>query len=188
VEYFLAKSGDLSQASRFELLRYRHDVFIELLNWDLDLSERNTKLRLEEDQFDTDDTLNVYSKDRHGNIVGCARLLPTTLPYLLEEVFPELLGGMPTPKSDDVWELSRFACVDLGTSLADMHSQCSSELSVQLMNKTMEAAKKMGAKHLISVSPIAIERLLKKNGFEIKRLAPPQRIGGYILIACWIDL
>ncbi len=188
MNYCSVSTPFLTQENKIELFRYRHNVFVDLLGWDLELSAKNTALRLEEDQFDTEETVYVYSKDKFDNITGCARLLPTTQPYLLEEVFPELLNGMPAPKSDDVWELSRFACVDLNQPVQAINSQCQSKYSVDLMNETIRFARERGAKHLISVSPLGIERLLKKNGFPISRLGPPKRIGRYALIACWIDL
>ncbi len=42
---------------------------------------------------------------------GLLRLLPTTGPYMLRDVFPALLGGRPAPRDRRAWEVSRF-CVD----------------------------------------------------------------------------
>lgn len=83
---------------------YRYQVFVERLGWPL-----HTENGMESDQFDHPDTIYVVSQDEQGEITGCARLLPTTGPYLLGEVFPQLLNGLPLPCSPDIWELSRFA-------------------------------------------------------------------------------
>ncbi len=37
------------------------------------------------------------------------RLLPTTGPYMLADVFPQLLRGEDPPKAEHIWEISRFA-------------------------------------------------------------------------------
>jgi len=42
-------------------------------------------------------------------VVGCWRLLPTTGPYMLKDIFSHLLWGKPAPEQPDVWEISRFA-------------------------------------------------------------------------------
>ena len=62
----------------------------------------------ERDQFDRPDTLYVMVKDRGDRICGCARLLPTSEPYLLGTVFPHLMGNQAMPASADIWELSRY--------------------------------------------------------------------------------
>lgn len=86
------------------LAKFRHRVFVQELGWPL--PTENTQ---ERDVFDRDDTVYVIARDASGEICGCGRLLPTTHPYLLSEVFPELVGEMPLPHVRDIWELSRFA-------------------------------------------------------------------------------
>ncbi len=94
-----------------KVANYRHKVFVEQLGWEL-----QTQDGMELDQFDRHDTVYVVAQDDKGHISGCARLLPTTRPYLLLEVFPQLLNGLLPPNSPEVWELSRFAAVDLNNS------------------------------------------------------------------------
>jgi N-acyl-L-homoserine lactone synthetase len=84
--------ADLSPSLYADLGCYRHEVFVELLQWDL-----NTPEGIEQDQFDRQDTVYVVARNDEGRINGCARLLPTTKPYLLGEVFPELLNGLTPP-------------------------------------------------------------------------------------------
>ena len=88
-------------------------VFVERFGWAL-----HTKNGMESDQFDRQDTVYVVAQDDRGHVSGCARLLPTTRPYLLGEAFPQLLNGLAPPCSPDVWELSRFAAVDLNKQAA----------------------------------------------------------------------
>src|ERR1700759_1444519 len=87
-----------------DLAAYRYKVFVEHLGWDLPI----TQIGSERDQFDHPDTFYVVVKDVDERICGCPRRLPTTNPYLLVTVFPQLVGHQPLPASDDVWELSRY--------------------------------------------------------------------------------
>ena len=91
-----------------QMATYRRKVFGERLGWELQAQNG-----LEFDQFDRDDTMYVVAQDHNGWVTGCARLLPTTRPYLLGEVFPQLMQGQPLPCTPQVWELSRFAAMDL---------------------------------------------------------------------------
>ncbi|CCO43978.1 acyl-homoserine-lactone synthase [Vibrio nigripulchritudo] len=188
MNYLSATATELSNRHREELFRYRYNVFVNHLCWNLEIEPKYKKNSFEIDQFDNKTTVYVISKNKHDEITGCARLLPTTSPYLLETVFPELLHDMNAPKSEDIWELSRFACVDFDNLNHSSNAKITSQFSVELLKETLNVAKEKGAKHLVSVSPISIERLLKKEGFNVIRIGSPVPIGDYILVACWIDL
>ncbi len=174
---------DLSSGVTAELGRYRHRVFVETMGWELQCEDG-----LEFDQFDRFDTRYVVSRDEAGQINGCARLLPTTAPYLLAEVFPQLLNGLAPPRSLDVWELSRFAAMDLGAAGASPLSQWSSPIAVGLLQATLAAAAEQGATRVITVSPLGIERLLRRAGFRAHRAGPPVIVDGRPLFACWIPV
>jgi acyl homoserine lactone synthase len=163
--------------------RYRHQVFVQRLGWDLqDASEDG-----EWDRFDRADTVHVMSLDLHGRITGCARLLPTTRPYLLADVFGELLDGAPPPQSAEVWELSRFAAVDLDAGPPSGNTLGSPQ-ALDLLRASMRAASRHGARGLVSVSPVAIQRILQHGNFPFSRLGRTHRIGGHALFACGLAL
>lgn len=179
--------GDYSSAlpgvTKTDLFAYRYQVFVEQLGWDL-----NTPEGIEVDEFDHDDTFYVIANDNHDNITGCARLLPTTQPYLLEKVFPELLNGLSAPKSEKTWELSRFTSFSTAEIASQQKGQLSSSQTSALLKESIKFAKQQGAEQLISVSPIAVERLLRSLKIKSHRAGPAQTIDGHTLIACWIDL
>lgn len=162
------------------MARYRHRVFIEKLGWQLRCEDG-----LEHDQFDRDDTVYVIAKDDDENIIGTARLLPTTRPYLLGQVFPELLDGLPIPNSDEVWELSRFAAVDFNDKSFSALSQFSSSpIAVGLLRQALQTAVKHGAKRVITVSPLGVERLLARARFKAHRIGKPIEFDGQMVVAC----
>jgi len=177
------KTDVLSDTLFSQVGHYRHKVFVETLGWDL-----KTRNGEELDQFDRPDTVYVVAQDDAGHVNGCARLLPTSGPYLLGEVFPELLKGQTIPCTPDVWELSRFAAVDFNKRTTSALSQFSSEVAISLLQASIAAAIEQGAKRLITVSPIGIERLLKRAGFHCHRAGPPMIIDGHPIFACWIEL
>lgn len=166
-----------------KVAHYRHKVFVETLGWQL-----QTRNGEELDQFDHPDTLYVVSQDEEGHVNGCARLLPTTGAYLLGEVFPELMNGLPVPCSPEVWELSRFAAVDFNARHSSALAQFSSDITVRLLQESMAFAAANGAKRLITVSPIGIERLLRRLKVNCHRAGPPMIIDGHPIFACWIEL
>jgi len=177
------KTEVLSQNLFTKISSYRHKVFVETLGWQL-----QTQNGLELDQFDRPDTVYVATQDDAGHVNGCARLLPTDQPYLLGEVFPQLMNGQLPPCTPDVWELSRFAAMDFNNKTSSALGQFSSPVAVRLLQESIACAAGYGAKRLITVSPIGIERLLRKAGFHAHRAGPPMVIGGHPIFACWIEL
>lgn len=162
--------------------RYRHKVFVSHLGWSLRSSGE-----VESDEFDGPDAVYVSSQDKYGHVNGVARLLPTITPYLLEKVFPSLWGGFKLPRSAEVWELSRFAAVDFDTC-ASLANQASANHAANLFQQVVRTAINHGARTLITVSPVGMERLLRVNGFRAKRAGVPEQRGGCSIVALSIPL
>jgi acyl homoserine lactone synthase len=179
---------EMSETSQRMLFNYRYQVFITHLGWEIILDDNDEINQWEKDEFDSRDTVYVYARNPRGSVTGCARLLPTTSDYLLQSVFPKLLNGNPAPNSGQVWELSRFTTLDLTASGNGGAAQFSSEASVELLREVFSVAQSKGAKHIVTVSPIGVERLLRKEGFKSIRMGPPIKCNGHWLVACWIDL
>ena len=183
MEFLTGKTADLHPAVVTGLAEYRHRVFVEQLGWQL-----NCKEGLELDEFDHEGTLYVVARNGGGEVAGTARLLPTTQPYLLSEIFPNLLHGQPVPASSDIWELSRFAAVDFDAQRSSPIGQFSSPVAVALLRATLHAAAQRGARWLITVSPLGVERLLRRAGFQAHRAGPPLIVDGQPIFACWIKV
>lgn len=179
-------SGDKKQIPAelyVQVATYRHRVFVDHLGWSL-----QTDNGLELDQFDRLDTVYVVAQNDEGQVFGCARLLPTTRPYLLGELFPQLLNGLPPPCSPDVWELSRFSAVDFIGNATTAIGRFSSEVGIRLLQESLACAAARGARRVITVSPIGVERLLRAAGFTAHRAGPPMIINGHPIFACVIDV
>lgn len=127
---------------------------------------------MELDEFDGPNAVYVCSHDDDGQVSGVARLLPTTAPYLMEKVFPQLWGGKRLPRDPEIWELSRFAAVSFTPNGSITH-QASAVHASALLHKVMRAGSMLGARVLVTVSPVGMERLLRKNGFQAVRAGQP---------------
>ena len=125
-------------------------------------------------------------QNEDGEVIGTARLLPTTRPYLLAEVFPQLLNGAPAPDAPEVWELSRFASMDFSGPTGSALDQFSSPITTGLLQAASRCAMAHGAQRMVTVSPLGVERLLRRTGFESHRLGPPTVVQGHPLFACSI--
>jgi len=176
-------SSQLQGGVENDLAVYRHKVFVEGLGWQLPLLEQG----FERDQFDRPDTLYVVARDDVGQICGCARLLPTTRPYLLDSVFSELMGDLPCPHAAEVWELSRYATQPMPGAPALSRDELR-ERFCTLLRAVVETALDSGAERLITFTGVGVERIAKMVGIHVHRAAPPQLVDGKPVVAMWIEL
>jgi acyl homoserine lactone synthase len=177
------EEGRLSEGVGNALARYRHQIFVEQLGWDLPIAEKG----FERDQYDHDDTVYVLAHDEMGSICGCARLLPTTLPYLLKDVFPFLFAErMSAPESPEVWELSRFAASP--SAVCDAAAGNADWVFQPMLASVVRCAARLGARQLIGVTYLGMERLFRRIGVHVHRAGPVRRIEGRRVLACWIDI
>ncbi|CAB3728365.1 acyl-homoserine-lactone synthase [Paraburkholderia rhynchosiae] len=180
---FVQDNGRLGAGFCDALAQYRHQIFVKQLGWSLPMADD----QFERDQYDRDDTVYVVAHDETGSICGCARLLPTTRPYLLKDLFPSLLAEtMSAPESPRIWELSRFAaspltaCGQDGGNLAWVFGP--------MLASVVRCAAQLGARQLIGVTYASMERLFRRIGVHAHRAGPAQCIDGRMVVACWIDI
>lgn len=159
---------------------YRRQVFIEQLGWEL-----QTVDGMELDEFDGPDAIYVCAHDERGQVSGVARLLPTTVPYLLEKVFPSLWGSGQLPRDPRIWELSRFAAATQDHSGGPTH-QASAQHASELLRNVLHTCRSLGAQTLVSVTPVGMERLLRVNGFRAMRAGTPSLCQGASIVALQI--
>jgi acyl-homoserine lactone synthase len=82
--------------------RLRHDIYVKQRKWmALDRPDG-----LEKDQFDTEDAVYLFCIDG-GQLIGAMRALPTLMPTLMSDIFPDLNIRGPIRRRD-VFELSRI--------------------------------------------------------------------------------
>jgi acyl-homoserine lactone synthase len=84
----------------------RKRVFIDLLKWDLPALDG----RYEIDGYDNEHAHYLILLDQSGSHLGSTRLLPTTRPHILGDLFPMLCEGS-VPMGPRTYEITRF-CLD----------------------------------------------------------------------------
>ncbi|QXI26843.1 acyl-homoserine-lactone synthase [Pseudomonas vanderleydeniana] len=155
--FMCRRFADMDQAALERLGRFRHEVFIGKLRWDV--ASVHPKPGVEIDKFDAEGTIFIMALDSKGKLVGCTRLLPTTRPYLLGDVFPRLCEK-PVPRDAKVWELSRYAAV----------SSVSGTLGISLFKASMQLAHTQGVRDVVAVTTQSLERYFLRHGVELCRL------------------
>jgi acyl homoserine lactone synthase len=168
------------------MFRLRYETFVTRLGWDVQSVDGQ-----EIDEFDNDRAHYILAETGGEEVNACWRLLPTLGPNMLRDVFPQLLHGQPAPASADCWELSRFAIATGRLPSAEDAGNPQigfGELSVGLMRESNRFALANGIARYVTVTTAAIERMLKRQGVNVRRLGPPIKIGSVLTVACFIEV
>lgn len=152
-------------ASQFRL---RHSVFIERVAYNVP-----TWKDMEFDQFDTPATQYFVWRDESGIARGVARMAPTTLNYMLKEVWPDKITAIDMPHSERVWEGTRFG-VDRNLPATKRNA-----IVKELVCAYVEYAARHDIDDIIGVMPVGILRaVFARNGWKPVALGPVWREDG----------
>jgi acyl-homoserine lactone synthase len=160
-----------------DYFRTRHHIYVVERKWaKLDRPDKR-----EIDRFDTDDTIYLLGLDGSAIVTGM-RLLPTTSPTLLSELFPALALNGPVRRRD-VYELSRIFVVP---NRRGEHAGPRAEAVIQA------AAMEFGLSIGLSALTIVLEswwlaRLLDQ-GWLVRPLGLPVNINSLSTVAVIVDV
>jgi len=137
-----------------DMYKLRARVFKDRMGWDVKV--RNGR---EFDLFDDLDPAYLVALDDDYQVVGCNRMLQTTGPHMLADVFQDILCGEPPLRSATVWENTRF-CIDTDRIKRKNDGRSVSYTACELMAGIAEYAYDSGISDVISVVDPAMDRIL----------------------------
>ncbi|OBP78399.1 acyl-homoserine-lactone synthase [Mesorhizobium loti] len=150
-----------------EIHRLRYRVFKERLDWKV-----RTTGGFEIDSFDPLKPHYLVLRDSVG---GGVRLLPPTGPTMLRDAFSRLLEGRTAPEEPSVWESSRFA-PNLPL-YAPTGSGSIAAAAYELLAGMIEFGLSRQVTHIVMATDLRMERILRRAGWPLARIGPPQTIG-----------
>ncbi len=153
------------------MFRLRAEVFSERLGWDVRVADGK-----EIDDFDRQaNPLYLLSVDDHGRLKGSLRLLPTTGPNMLRDVFHELLPEGERIESPLIWESTRF-CVTKAAG-AEITTRRLNRTTGELLAGIVEIGQMAGLLSVVSVYDAIMKRVLATAGCPADIVGVPKRIG-----------
>jgi acyl homoserine lactone synthase len=165
------------------MFRNRAQTFSERLGWDVVV-----KNGYERDVFDDANPLYLVSVDPDTEEYwGSLRLLPTTGPNMLRDVFPYLLGEGQVIESATIWESSRI-CVIGAEGQPERGRNGINPALLELLLGIGEVALIAGLTQIVSVFDARIFRVLKAAAMNPQIIGRPQRIGGTMSYAGLFDV
>jgi acyl homoserine lactone synthase len=158
-----------------KMFRLRAKVFNDRLGWEVKVRDHR-----ETDRFDELNPLYIVETDDKRNVLASLRLLPTTGPHMLSDVFSELMAPESIIRSPRVLESSRFAA---DTELLGHLPNGLSSVTGVLLCALLETSRAAGVDFVISVYDVRMERILRRAGCGFERLCEPRKIGDVMTVA-----
>ena len=164
------------------MFRNRAEIFSGRLGWDVVVKDG-----YERDRFDDLNPLYLVSVDPvTERYWGSLRLLPTTGPNMLRDVFPQLLEEGEVIESAAIWESSRICAIAAEGQPGRSKNGVNYVLN-ELIAGIGEVALLAGLTQIVSVFDARILRILKAIGCRIDMIGRPQRIGDVMTYAGLFD-
>lgn len=164
-----------------EMYRLRFRVFKERLDWDVHFTGD-----MEMDEFDTLRPAYLLQRGSDGQVQGCVRLLPSAGPTMLRDTFRALLDGHPLPDSQSIWESSRFA-LDVKRD-AQMAPDGIAKATYELFAGMIEFGLSRRLTDIVTVTDVRMERLLRRAGWPLRRIAEPKPLGSTRAVAGYLEV
>ena len=140
----------------------RKQVFIDLLGWDLPVLED----QFEVDQFDTVEARYLILLGPDGEHKASARLLPSTAPHILGDLYPHLCDG-EVPRGPAIMEISRF-CLDRNQDAASRLASRN-----QLITALVDHALREGIERYTGVAELGWLAQILRFGWQCDPLGEP---------------
>ncbi len=155
----------------------RKRVFVDLLGWDVPVIDG----QYEVDQFDNEHAHYLILTDDDCRHLGSARLLPTTRPHILGDLYPELCEAGP-PRGPGIYEITRF-CLDRNLSARERRA-----VRDALVTAIAEYGLANGISAYSAIAEMGWLQQILAFGWRCCPLGLPKRFGGQLLGALSIDI
>lgn len=155
----------------------RKRVFVDLLKWDVPVLAGTWEL----DHFDDEQATYIIISDGKAGHLASARLLRTTRPHLLDQLYPDLVEGK-IPQGSDTFEITRF-CID-PRQRAPERRQARDMLVTALAQHALSA----GIARYTGVAEIGWYQQIAAFGWDCAALGQPRLVGGRMLAAMVITI
>ena len=103
INVITATNRHLFEGELLDYFKVRNAIFVGERGW----HQLARPDGLEKDQFDTEDAMYILGLE-NGRVYGGARLVPTTKPHLLSDVFPHLAAQRGVPRDPGILEWTRI--------------------------------------------------------------------------------
>lgn len=160
-----------------QMHRHRKCVFVDQLHWSVPVVAGR-----EIDAYDRNSTIYLLARDHCCMpLLASARLLPTTAPHLMSDLFTHACGGT-TPVGPQIWEASRFCAAP------ELSSRRRLSQLWQIFCGVMETALLHGVEQIIFTANASLLPLALNCGWHARPLGATFADGDDEITAISVDI
>ena len=164
-----------------QMFELRADQFKRRRKWSVKVTNGQ-----ERDYFDELNPLYVMVVTQERDLLASVRLLPTTGPHMLADIFPELMGNEDIIRHPLIWESSRF-CINPNLCESQFKDG-TNQVTRTLLKGTFEVAQQAGMHQIVSVADLMVEKILKRSGCSVERIGQLYHYDGLATVAGLCDV
>ena len=147
--------------------RLRYRLFVERQGWNVPCYQG-----MEYDQFDTPAAVYLVSRGERGEARGITRLIPTTRPYMIKDLWSDFVEESNLPTAPHVWEGTRFG-VD-----QNLEPALRERIVRELVLACLEFGLLNDIRHYLVLMPVPIiKRIIGGAGCQYEWLGDSRNIG-----------
>lgn len=161
-----------------EMYRLRARVFRDRLKWDVRVEDG-----MERDRYDDEAPVYLIYADERRRIRGSLRLLPTTGPTLLADIFGETVPDAVLLSAPSIWECTRF-CLDEDLLNRDGKGRITHAAGT-LLAGLGKLALARGIETILGNFDPAMLRVYRRIGCEVDILGRTERYGRSVYLGAF---
>lgn len=146
--------------SLIEMHKLRKKIFKDRMGWDVDITTDG----LEVDNYDLPETVYILVRDDQERVVGVWRMLPSSSPSMIRDIWPEFLNNFSMPVKDTAWEVSRFGVYSFETGSRD-HIKQVNKTTAMLISALMEVCVLSDISEIYTLYNPQVGRSVRRIGF-----------------------
>ena len=148
-----------------QLFRMRKSFYADQYQWDALRTEKDW----ETDPYDHDHVVYLVNLDRFGDITATFRLNPSLHPNLLGDGAPQYIATGQPPRSETVWDLSRWMVTPENRRT---HDKEIAPVQQELLVALMEFCQSRGITHVSMLTEAAFVKRLRRIDWPLEELGP----------------
>lgn len=153
-----------------QMFRLRARVFRDRLNWDVEVEDGK-----ERDKYDDEGPVYIIYADEAGeHVKGSLRLLPTTGPTVLGDIFADTLPDAVTLTAPTIWECTRFCVEESASPRRRREELISSGILIAALG---DVAIRAGIEAILGNFDQTMLRLYRRIGCDVDVLGSTKRYG-----------
>lgn len=160
------------------MYRQRFEIYVKRRKW----KGLTPMGGLEKDQYDTSQATYLLALDDEDDILAALRLLPTTGPHILGDLFPHL-APEGVPRGEDILELTRFYVAPFGAGKA-VRTWLIGVLCAGLIEHCLAT----GVRQITSVIDTFLLKLMQSMEWDVRLLGPSRDYGEGEAVAVIVEM